>query len=39
MVLGAARFGVMGALKKLRNADVRITIVDKRKYYTFQLLL
>src|SRR5437016_11040051 len=38
MILGAG-FGGIGALKKLRDADVRITIVDKRNYHTFQPLL
>ena len=38
VILGAG-FGGIGALKKLRNADVRITIIDKRDYHTFQPLL
>jgi NADH dehydrogenase len=38
VILGAG-FGGIGALKKLRDADVRITIVDKRDYHTFQPLL
>jgi NADH dehydrogenase len=38
VILGAGFAGI-GALKKLRNADVRITIVDKRDYHTFQPLL
>ena len=38
VILGAG-FGGIGALKKLRDADVRITIVDKRNYHTFQPLL
>jgi NADH:ubiquinone reductase (H+-translocating) len=38
VILGAG-FGGIGVLKKLRDADVRITIVDKRDYHTFQPLL
>jgi NADH:ubiquinone reductase (H+-translocating) len=38
VILGAG-FGGIGALKKLRNANVRITIIDKRDYHTFQPLL
>jgi NADH:ubiquinone reductase (H+-translocating) len=38
VILGAG-FGGIGALKKLRDADVRVTIVDKRDYHTFQPLL
>jgi len=38
VILGAGFAGI-GALKKLRNANVRITIVDKRDYHTFQPLL
>ena len=38
VILGAG-FGGVGALKKLRDADLRITIVDKRDYHTFQPLL
>ena len=38
LILGAGFAGI-GALKKLRDADVRITIVDKRDYHTFQPLL
>ena len=38
VILGAG-FGGIGALKKLRDANVRITIVDKRDYHTFQPLL
>ena len=38
VILGAG-FGGIGALKKLRDADVRITIIDKRDYHTFQPLL
>jgi NADH:ubiquinone reductase (H+-translocating) len=38
VILGAGFAGI-GALKKLRDADVRITIVDKRDYHTFQPLL
>jgi len=32
-------FGGIGALRKLRDADVQITIIDKRDYHTFQPLL
>ena len=38
VILGAGFVGI-GALKKLRDANVRITIVDKRDYHTFQPLL
>jgi NADH:ubiquinone reductase (H+-translocating) len=38
VILGAGFAGI-GALKKLRDADVRITIVDKHDYHTFQPLL
>jgi NADH dehydrogenase len=38
VILGAG-FGGIGALKKLRDCNVRITIVDKRDYHTFQPLL
>src|SRR5215510_4054858 len=38
VILGAGFAGI-GALKKLRDANVRITIVDKRDYHTFQPLL
>src|SRR4029077_18352915 len=38
VILGVG-FGGIGAIKKLRDADVRITIVDKRDYHTFQPLL
>src|SRR5262245_46827352 len=38
VILGAGFAGI-GTLKKLRDADVRITIVDKRDYHTFQPLL
>src|SRR5215475_7986530 len=38
VVLGAGFAGI-GAVKKLRNADVRITIIDKHDYHTFQPLL
>ena len=38
VILGAGFAGI-GALKKLRHADVPITIVDKRDYHTFQPLL
>ena len=38
VILGAG-FGGIGALKKLRDANLRITIIDKRDYHTFQPLL
>ena len=38
VILGAG-FGGIGALKKLRDADVRVTIIDKHDYHTFQPLL
>ena len=38
MILGAG-FGGIGALKKLDDANVRVTIIDKRDYHTFQPLL
>ncbi len=38
VVLGAG-FGGIGAAQKLRDAPVRLTIVDKHDYHTFQPLL
>ncbi|XHR30069.1 MAG: NAD(P)/FAD-dependent oxidoreductase [Chthoniobacteraceae bacterium] len=38
VILGTG-FGGIGALRKLRDADVHITIIDKRDYHTFQPLL
>ena len=38
VILGAGFAGI-GALKKLRDANLRITIIDKRDYHTFQPLL
>jgi NADH:ubiquinone reductase (H+-translocating) len=38
VILGGG-FGGIGTLKKLRDADVRITLVDKHNYHTFQPLL
>ena len=38
VILGAG-FGGIGALKKLRDADIRITLIDKHDYHTFQPLL
>src|SRR6187399_3252076 len=38
VVLGAG-FGGVGAVQKLRDADVRITIIDQHDYHTFQPLL
>jgi NADH:quinone reductase (non-electrogenic) len=38
IILGAG-FGGIGALKKLRDANVRITLIDKNDYHTFQPLL
>ena len=34
IILGGG-FGGIGTLKKLRDADVRITLVDKHNYHTF----
>jgi NADH:ubiquinone reductase (H+-translocating) len=38
IILGVG-FGGIGALKKLRDADIRITLIDKHDYHTFQPLL
>jgi NADH:ubiquinone reductase (H+-translocating) len=38
IILGAG-FGGVGALKKLRDANVQITLIDKHDYHTFQPLL
>jgi NADH:ubiquinone reductase (H+-translocating) len=38
IILGAG-FGGIGALKKLRDANVKITLIDKHDYHTFQPLL
>jgi NADH dehydrogenase len=38
LILGAG-FGGMGAVQKLRGAPVRITIIDRHDYQTFQPLL
>jgi NADH dehydrogenase len=38
VILGAG-FGGIGTLKRLNDADLKITIVDKRDYHTFQPLL
>ena len=38
VILGAG-FGGIGALKRLGNTNLRITIIDKRDYHTFQPLL
>jgi NADH:ubiquinone reductase (H+-translocating) len=38
VILGAG-FGGIGALKRLRDANARITIIDKHDYHTFQPLL
>src|SRR5208337_114536 len=38
IILGVG-FGGVGALKKLRDANVRITLIDKHDYHTFQPLL
>jgi len=38
VILGAG-FGGIGALKSLGDADVRVTIIDKHDYHTFQPLL
>ena len=39
VVIVGAGFGGIGALKKLRDANVRITLIDKHDYHTFQPLL
>lgn len=38
VILGAG-FGGLGVLKKLRNAPVRVTLIDRNDYHTFQPLL
>src|SRR6202047_4483889 len=38
IILGGG-FGGIGALKRLRDANVRITLIDKHNYHTFQPLL
>jgi NADH:ubiquinone reductase (H+-translocating) len=38
VILGAG-FGGIGALKRLRNEDVRITLLNKHDYHSFQPLL
>jgi len=38
VILGAG-FGGLGVLERLRGADLRITLVDKHNYHTFQPLL
>ena len=38
VILGAG-FGGMGAVQKLRDASVRVTIIDRHDYQTFQPLL
>jgi NADH dehydrogenase FAD-containing subunit len=38
VILGAG-FGGIGALKKLRDAGLRITLIDKHDYHSFQPLL
>jgi NADH dehydrogenase len=38
LVLGGG-FGGIGAARKLKNADVDVTLVDKHNYHTFQPLL
>ena len=38
IILGGG-FGGIGALKKLRDANVRITLIDQHNYHTFQPLL
>jgi NADH:ubiquinone reductase (H+-translocating) len=39
VIIVGAGFGGIGALKKLRDANVRITLIDKNDYHTFQPLL
>jgi NADH dehydrogenase FAD-containing subunit len=38
VILGAG-FGGIGALKSLGDANVSVTVIDKRDYHTFQPLL
>src|SRR4029077_11061597 len=38
VILGAG-FGGIGTLKRLNDANLQITIIDKRDYHTFQPLL
>src|SRR5258708_30581429 len=38
VILGAG-FGGIGTLKRLNDANLKITIIDKRDYHTFQPLL
>ena len=38
VILGAG-FGGIGALKRLGDANIKVTIIDKRDYHTFQPLL
>jgi NADH dehydrogenase len=38
IILGAG-FGGIGALKNLRDANIRITLIDKCDYHAFQPLL
>ena len=37
IILGVG-FGGIGALKNLRDANIRITLIDKHDYHTFQPL-
>jgi NADPH-dependent 2,4-dienoyl-CoA reductase/sulfur reductase-like enzyme len=37
VILGAG-FGGIGALKKLRDANVQVALIDKHNYHTFQPL-
>lgn len=38
VILGAG-FGGIGALRRLDDANLKVTIIDKRDYHTFQPLL
>jgi NADH:ubiquinone reductase (H+-translocating) len=38
VILGAG-FGGVGALQKLRDADVKVTLLNNHDYHTFQPLL
>jgi len=38
VILGAG-FGGIGALKRLEDANVKVTVIDKHDYHTFQPLL
>ena len=39
MIILGVGFGGIGALKNLRDANIRITLIDKHDYHAFQPLL